>query len=118
MLSLAELAAIVADNQDLSRIFAEGQHDPDALSKDEYYQFAYLALSLFRRYENIYFQHERGLIDEGFWYGHRENLVYFFHQPGFRRFWAERRLGFDKGLRDFLESTQESSLASSDTRSL
>ncbi len=117
-LSLAEMAGIVAGNRDLSRIYAEGQHDPDSLTKEEYYQFVYLGLSRFRRYENIYFQYENGLIGEEFWQGHRENLVYFFHQPGFQKFWSERRLGFSRGMREFLESTDSNSLLSADTRTL
>jgi len=117
-LSLAEMAVIIGQSKDLSRIFAEGMANPDQLDKDERYQFIYLGLSLFRRYENVFFQYQAGLIDDGFWSGHRENLVWFFHQPGFKQFWAERRLGFSRGFCEFLENTTADSLESINSRNL
>ena len=55
--ALGEMASIVGVNKDLSRIFVHGMADPDSIDKEEYYQFSYLTISLFRRYENIFYQH-------------------------------------------------------------
>ena len=99
------MAAIVGESKEKARIFADGMAAPDKLTKDEYLQFAYLGISLFRRYENVYFQYQSGMINDDFWFGHRENLLWFFHRPGTQVWWQERRIGFSRSFRDFLEST-------------
>ncbi|MFT5113024.1 MAG: hypothetical protein ACI8P9_002352 [Parasphingorhabdus sp.] len=49
--ALGEMAPIVGASKDLSRIFVDGVDNPDSLDREESYQFPYLMLSLFRRYE-------------------------------------------------------------------
>jgi hypothetical protein len=56
--ALAEMAAIVGRDKDLSRIFRIGMANPEALSEDDFTQFVYLGISLFRRYENVFFQYQ------------------------------------------------------------
>jgi hypothetical protein len=103
--ALGEMAAIVGGSIDTSRIFSVGMADPKQLSTDEYRQFAYLGISLFRRYENVFFQYQSGMIDDDFWTGHRENLLWFFHRPGTHVWWQERCLSFSQKFREFLEQT-------------
>ncbi len=103
--ALGDMAAIVGESKEKSRMYADGMADPDKLNPDEYLQFAYLGISLFRKYENAYFQYRSGMIDDEFWDGHRDNLLWFFHRPGTQRWWKERRLGFSKSFREYLEST-------------
>ena len=80
--ALAEMAAIIGRDKDLSRIFRIGMGNPETLSEDELTQFGYLGISLFRRFENVFFQYQSGMIDEDFWIGHRDNILWFFHRPG------------------------------------
>ena len=114
--ALGDMAAIVGETKEKSRLFADGMADPTKLSKEEYLQFAYLGISLFRRYENVYFQYQSGMIDEDFWIGHRDNLLWFFHRPGTQMWWCERRMGFSRRFRDFLESTTRAEVVSPDLR--
>jgi hypothetical protein len=90
--------------------------DPKKLDNDEYLQFAYLGISLFRRYENVFFQYQSGLINDDFWFGHRDNLLWFFHRPGTQAWWQERRLGFSRSFREFLENTSPEDVSSPDIR--
>jgi hypothetical protein len=110
--ALGDMAAIVGDSKDRARIFAIGMADPSKLDKDEYLQFAYLGISLFRRYENVFFQYQSGMIDDDFWFGHRDNLLWFYHRPGTQVWWKERRLGFSRKFREFLESTSPAEVSS------
>ncbi len=103
--ALGEMAAIVGVSKDLSRIFVHGMADPDSIDTDEYYQFSYLLISLFRRYENIFYQWQLDTIDDDFWRGHRNNLLWFFFQPGTQRWWKERRGGFSDRFRTFLDES-------------
>ena len=114
--ALGDMAAIVGESKEKSRMFADGMADPDKLDTDEYLQFAYIGISLFRKYENAYFQYKSGMIDDEFWDGHRDNLLWFFHRPGTQRWWKERRLGFSKSFRDYLESTSQSDMADQEGR--
>lgn len=114
--ALAEMAAIVGESKEKARVFAVGMADPDKLDEDEYLQFAYLGISLFRRYENAYFQYRSGMIDDEFWNGHRDNLLWFYHRPGTQRWWQERRLGFSRFFRDYLESTSPADMESQEGR--
>ncbi|MBK5103981.1 MAG: hypothetical protein JJE42_07015 [Burkholderiales bacterium] len=106
--ALGEMASIIGVSKDLARIYVNGMADPESLDKEEYYQFSYLTVSLFRRYENIFYQWQSGMIDEDFWGGHRNNLLWFYFQPGTQRWWSERRGGFSDRFRSFLDkSTKE-----------
>ena len=103
--ALSDMAANVGETKEKAKMFSVGMAEPGKLDKDEYFQFAYLGISLFRRYENVFFQYQSGMIDDDFWFGHRDNLLWFFHRPGTQVWWKERRLGFSRSLREFLEST-------------
>ena len=103
--ALGDMAAIVGENKEKARVFAGGMAEPNKLDKDEYLQFAYLGISLFRRYENVFFQYQSGMIDDDFWFGHRDNLPWFFHRPGTHVWWKERGLGCSRSFREFVEST-------------
>ena len=103
--ALGDMAALVGETKDKARVFSVGMAEPNKLDKDEYSQFAYLGISLFRRYENVFFQYQSGMIDDDFWFGHKDNLLWFFHRPGTQVWWKERRLGFSRSFREFLEST-------------
>ncbi len=80
--ALGEMAAIVGDSKEKARIFTVGMATPEKLDENEFNRFAYLCISLFRRYENVFFQYQSGMIDEDFWVGHRDNLLWFYHRPG------------------------------------
>lgn len=45
------------------------------------------------------------MINDDFWFGHRDNVLWFFHRPGTQMWWQERRLSFSRSFREFLEST-------------
>lgn len=114
--ALGDMAAIVGESKEKSRLYANGMADPDLLDEEEYLQFAYLGISLFRKYENAYFQYRSGMIDDEFWDGHRDNLLWFFHRPGTQKWWRERRLGFSKSFREYLESTSKNDMAAQEER--
>lgn len=110
--ALAEAAAFLGAEKDRSRVYRIGLTKPDELNEDEWMQFALLGISQFRRYENLYFQHRSNLVDDDFWEGHKENMLWFFHRPGMQVWWKDKRLSFSKGFREFLESTTAEQLAS------
>jgi hypothetical protein len=63
-----------------------------------------------------FFQYQSGKIDDDFWFGHRDNLLWFYHRPGTQVWWKERRLGFSRKFREFLESTSPTDVSAPDIR--
>lgn len=116
--ALAEMAAIVGSDKELARIFRIGMVDPKGLNEDEFTQFGYLGISLFRRFENVFFQYQSGMIDEDFWIGHRDNILWFFHRPGFQVWWKDRKYAFSQRFREFLDSSAPTEISSPETRRL
>ena len=114
--ALAEAAAFIASNRELAHVYRIGLSTPDQLDEDEYFRFTLMGISQFRRYENLFFQYRSGLIDDDFWIGHRENILWFFHRPGMQAWWKEKRLTYSKSFREYLESTKPTEVASPDDR--
>lgn len=116
--ALADIAAIIGSNKEVSRVIRIGYETPEALNEDEFTQYGYLMVSFLRRYENVFFQYESGLVDEDFWGGHRENLLWVFRRPGMQRIWKDRKHSFSKGFREFLEFSDSIKLDTPDSRRL
>jgi hypothetical protein len=112
------MAAIVGTDKELARIFRIGMVDPNGLDEDEFTQFGYLGISLFRRFENVFFQYQSGMIDEDFWVGHRDNILWFFHRPGIQAWWKDRKYAFSQRFREFLDGSTAAEISSPETRRL
>jgi len=82
-----------------------GQRDLAALPPEQRAQFAFLQVSLFRNYENIFYQHEHGAIDEIVWEGWSVRMRRSFATPGVRTWWAQDRLVYSAPFRSFLEES-------------
>ena len=92
------MAAIIGSDKELARIFRIGMVDPGALNEDEFTQFGYLGISLFRRFENVFFQYQSGMIDEDFGVSHRGNIFWFFHRTGIQAWWKDRKFALTSVL--------------------
>lgn len=116
--ALADMAAVIGSDERVSRVVRIGFNTPDELNEDEFTQYSYLMTSFLRRYENVFFQHQSGLVDEDFWGGHRENLLWVFRRPGVQRVWNDRKHSFSISFREFLDRSNEIELDTPDNRRL
>jgi len=116
--ALADQAATIGSNREVSRIVRIGYETPEALDEDERVQFGYIVISFLRRYENIFFQYESGLIDEDFWSGHRENLLWVYRRPGVQHVWEDRKHSFSGSFREYLDRSAQIELTTPSGRSL
>jgi len=105
--ALADIAAVVGSDARVSRIIRTGWDHPDDLTEDEFTQYSYLITSFLRRYENVFFQYNEGLLDKDFWHGHRENLLWSYRRPGVQRVWQDRKYGFSVSFREFLDRSND-----------
>ena len=116
--ALADQAAIIGSSREVARVVRIGYETPEALNEDERVQFGYIVISFLRRYENVFFQYQSGLVDEDFWGGHRENLLWVYRQPGVQHLWKDRKHSFSVSFREYLECSGSIELATPSSRSL
>lgn len=64
-----------------------------------------LIFAMFKHFENIHSQHERGFIDTESWTAWSEHVLMYFNQPGVKVWWELRRGSFRPSFRNFLESS-------------
>ena len=67
--STADWTRSVGLDADAARIVASGGADYGSLAGEDRLRFAMLFQSLFRNYENIFFQHQQGAISDETWAG-------------------------------------------------
>ena len=110
--SMANVSLEVAKNQDLAVFFRRGLIAFDQLTDDEEFQFLLLMVTVFRRFENIFYQHNKGLLEDDLWEGYKQsNLIYFFTDGG-QAFWKQRQHTFSENYRNFLDSASSNQIKS------
>jgi len=114
--ALGDMAAIVGESKDKARIFAVGMADPKKTQKGRISAIHLSRNKLVPALRERFFQYKSGMIDDDFWFGHRDNLLWFFHRPGTQVWWKERRLGFSRSFREFLENTSPEEVSAAKTR--
>lgn len=66
-------------------------------------RFLSAMFALFKHYENMYLQFEKGRIDEAQWDPWSNHVKMYFHQPGVQMWWSLRESAFSLVFREFLD---------------
>ena len=103
--SLASVSMEVAKSPQLTELTSKAMSDFDQLTTLEKYQYDMIMLTLFRRYENVYYQFCEGLLEKDLWQGYVGSILFYYHTDGGRAFWQNRRNLFAPKFRAWLEST-------------
>jgi len=103
--SLSELSGSIGRDADASRLFFAGTNDHDRLTQEEWRQFGILVTSLFRNYENIFYQHSQEMMEDAVWQGWANSMTRAFWMPGVQAWWPIWRDDCQAGFRDFLEAS-------------
>ncbi|MBY0401679.1 hypothetical protein K2X89_15405 [Myxococcota bacterium] len=94
----------LAGDADLTRIFAAGSQDFEALSPVERLRYSGIMNVALRRTENALAQTRRGLLPEDAWASTLNQLRLAFQAPGARAWWRSGgRDGFNPELRQWVE---------------
>ena len=101
----AEWSRGVGLDPDATRIVVSGFRDYASLSPEDQPRFDLLNASIFRNYENIYYQYQQGAIDEAAWTGWSWRMRSTFAMPGTRVWWQGNRSGYNRDFAIYLEST-------------
>jgi len=87
MLAAQNVGLLPAQNRDLARVVRVGLATPDELDPDESQQLRYFLMSLLRVHEDMFVQHQAGVVDDETWAARSASLRTVFAMPGGRRVW-------------------------------
>jgi hypothetical protein len=97
---------------DLSSLFVNGMEDFESRTSDERAKLSQLFFLVFRNFENMYYQHRAGHLDDDLWVGWKTMMVSYGHRPGFQQWWRFRRPVFSQDFVDFIDNTEIEPIAS------
>jgi hypothetical protein len=69
---------------ELSGLFTRAMEDYIQLNPDEQARISQVFFQAFRNFENMFYQHRRGYLDEELWLGWKRLMLTYFSRPGFQ----------------------------------
>jgi hypothetical protein len=94
----------MASTPELSHLFVQAMENYHQLSSDEKARISQLFFQCFRYFENMFYQHRQGYLDEEVWTGWRRLMLTYYARPGFQTWWEHRRVVYSEPFANFLES--------------
>jgi hypothetical protein len=99
-----QLLSTVAADSVLSRIRQVGNRDLAQLNEAEAYRYGILLRQSLFTLQNVYFQHELGVLDRRVWEGYQRVVCELWSNPGVRATWELHRQALDPGFASMVES--------------
>ncbi len=104
----ADLTITIAEHKELAHIMRTGMGGLEHLEDDDdRFRFIMLLSSIFRQYDDQFFQYRAGTITSESWDAWRYSLRGQLSNPGFPPFWDVRRLAFTESFRQFVDAECE-----------
>lgn len=101
--SISEVTLLLANNAEIARIAKIGlSEDGNDLDAEEEFRFGMLLTGIFRNYENYWFQHECGVMDDHLWIGVKNAMLGYYNQPAVKRWWKLRSSIYSSEFEAFL----------------
>jgi hypothetical protein len=94
----------MASTPELSQLFVGAMEDYHQLSSDQKARISQLFFQCFRYFENMFYQHKKGYLDEEVWTGWKRLMLTYYSRPGFQTWWGHRRDVFSEPFAIFLET--------------
>ena len=94
----------MASTPELSHMFVEAMEDYHQLSSDEKARISQLFFQCFHYFENMFYQHRKGYLDEEVWTGWKRLMLTYYARPGFQTWWEHRRDVYSESFACFLET--------------
>jgi hypothetical protein len=100
------VAQLLIDNAEVFTRGIAATRESFALFSDAEKMIYFSAIfSIFKHFENIHSQRQRGFIDHESWAAWSEHILMYFNQRGVKMWWELRRGSFNPQFRTFLESS-------------
>ena len=100
------LTNTVAASPELAELLVRGQEDFASLTAGEKARISQLFFGCFHYFENMYYQHKNGYLDDDVWMGWKRLMLTYYQRPGYRAWWQFRRSVFSDSFATFIESEQ------------
>jgi hypothetical protein len=97
----------VADNDGLADRYLQGMQDPSSLHGRERLQLDQFLQAMLRGFENYYYQHQKGLLEQELWVGYRESIRAAVSPPGFPPWWSRARHMFSRNFAELIDAIIE-----------
>jgi hypothetical protein len=94
----------IASIPELSLLFVKAQEDFESLSADEKARASQLFFTVFRNFENMYYQHRKGYLEEELWVGWKRLMLTYYARPGFQAWWSIREDVYSKLFAEYLRT--------------
>jgi hypothetical protein len=104
--SLIALLGPQASDLALMRAFTATVEDWDGATEEHRMRTASIFFTLFKLFENAWFQKRQGTLDPEQWEGWDLYMRAYYHRPGVKAWWSLRRAMFAAGFRDYVEATE------------
>ena len=103
--SLIALLGPQASDPTLTRALAAAVEDWHGAKEDDRLRAIAALFTLFKLFENAWFQQRQGTLDREQWQGWDLYIRAYYHRSGVKIWWSLRRGMFAVGFRDYLEAT-------------
>lgn len=94
----------MASTPELSDMFVRGLEDFNQFKPDERARISQVFFQCFRNFENMFYQHHRGYLDEDIWLGWKRLILTYYSRPGFQTWWEFRKDVYSVPFVSFLNS--------------
>jgi hypothetical protein len=101
--SSVQMAAAYANDESLAELWPKGAREYSTLSEPERFRFGLFAYSVFRSYENLFFQYKQGAVEPDLWQGFRNMLVRDLKTPGLVTWWESQRNIFSSAFQRYVD---------------
>jgi hypothetical protein len=104
--SMANISLEIGKDAQCCSLLRKGLMSYSDLDNDEKFQFLTILTSLYRRYENVFYQNKKGLLEEELWKGYSHSMVSYMNTKGGKEFWKVRKGSFSTSFSAFLEDAE------------
>ena len=94
----------MASTPELSDMFVRGLEDFNQFNPSERARISQAFFQCFRYFENMFYQHHRGYLDEEIWVGWKRLILTYYSRPGFQTWWEFRKDVYSEPFVKFLAS--------------
>jgi hypothetical protein len=98
----------VGSDAQKSKLFLNGMANPDAFSREEFYQFTMMLHAGFLAFQNAYYLSQEGTLDGGLQRSITNVMLAVKDQPGFHLYWNDRKQMFNPSFVGFVDNLLES----------